>query len=248
MVESHRHREEDPTDPGLPELGGSLGLPGTPVPPAILDAARSLPVVEPRILAAWREWLGALATDAEAAIAAAHVYGELGPEARDAWLDALHEDGPKLDVPRVAIYAPLLSVEADPARRERIEAAISDDPDGAILGGGIRALRGIAADGARLVALVSPLYLRFVRVLWCRFVSDEGFDWVRHDPILGEQDAPRDGALVDGVRLEVTPLNPVIEELALAVLAQRRKGTDLPRSLHLFANLFDAHVEEEPLP
>ena len=47
-------------------------------------------------LAAWHEWLGALATDAEAAIAAAHVYGELGPEARDAWLDALHEDVPKL--------------------------------------------------------------------------------------------------------------------------------------------------------
>lgn len=248
MVEAHRQSEDGPADSGLAELSGSLGLPVTPVPPAVLDVARSLPGIEPRILAAWREWLGALATDAEAAIAAAHVYGELSPEGRDAWLDALHEDGPKLDVPRVAIYAPLLSVEADPARRERIEAAISDDPDGAILGGGIRALRGIAPDGARLVALVSPLYLRFVRVLWCRFVSDEGFEWVRHDPILTEKDAPRDGAFVDGVRLEVTPLNPVIEELALAVLAQRRKGTELPRSLHLFANLFDAYVEEEPLP
>jgi hypothetical protein len=248
MVESPQRSDDDATDPGIADLGASLGLPVTPVPSAVLDVARSLPGIEPRILAAWREWLGALATDAEAAIAAAHVYGELGPEARDAWLDALHEDGPNLDVPRVAIYAPLLSVEADPARRERIEIAISDDPDGPILGGGIRALRGIASDGARLVALVSPLYLRFVRVLWCRFVSDEGFDWVRHDPILGEQDAPRDGALVDGVRLEVTPLNPVIEELALAVLAQRRKGIELPRSLQLFANLFDAHVEEEPLP
>ncbi len=247
-MESHPFGDEESTDPGLAELGGSFGAPLTPVPSAVLDVARSLPGIEPRILAAWREWLSALATDAEAAIAAAHVYGELGPEARDAWLDALHEDGPNLDVPRVAIYAPLLSVEADPARRERIEIAISTDPDGPILGGGIRALRGIAGDGARLVALVSPLYLRFVRVLWCRFVSDEGFDWVRHDPILGEQDAPRDGAVVDGVRLEVTPLNPVIEELALAVLAQRRKGIELPRSLHLFANLFDAHVEELPLP
>ena len=248
MVDSHQHSDEEPLDLGAVELATSFGLPTTPVPSAVLDVARALPGIEPRILAAWREWLAALATDAEAAIAAAHVYGELGPEARDAWLDALHEDGPNLDVPRVAIYAPLLSVEADPARRERIEIAISDDPHGAILGGGIRALRGIAADGSRLVALVSPLYLRFVRVLWCRFVSDEGFDWVRHDPILVEQDDPRDGALVDGVRLEVTPLNPVIEELALAVLAQRRKGIDLPRSLHLFANLFDANVEEQPLP
>ena len=248
MVDSHQHSDEELLDPSLLELGDSLGLPTTPLPSAVLEVARTLPAIEPRILAAWREWLGALATDAEAAIAAAHVYGELGPEARDAWLDALHEDGPNLDVPSVAIYAPLLSVEGDPERRERIEIAISCDPHGPIIGGGIRALRGIAADGARLVALVSPLYLRFVRVLWCRFVSDEGFDWVRHDPILNEQDAPRDGALVDGVRLEVTPLNPVIEELALAVLAQRRKGIELPRSLHLFANLFDAHVEEEPLP
>jgi hypothetical protein len=248
MVESPQRSDDDASDPGIAELGASFGLPVTPVPSAVLDVARSLPGIEPRILAAWREWLGALATDAEAAIAAAHVYGELGPGARDAWLDALHEDGPNLDVPRVAIYAPLLSVEADPARRERIEIAISDDPDGPILGGGIRALRGIAPNGARLIALVSPLYLRFVRVLWCRFVSDEGFDWVRHDPILAEQDAPRDGSLVDGVRLEVTPLTPVIEELALAVLAQRRKGLELPRSLQLFANLFDANVEEAPLP
>src|SRR3954471_18458270 len=80
--------------------------------------------IDPRILAAWREWLGALATDAEAAIAAAHVYGELAPEARDAWLDALREDAPKLDVPKVAIYAPLLAVEVDPARRTRIEQEI----------------------------------------------------------------------------------------------------------------------------
>ena len=248
MVESYLLGDEDLVGSGVADLGASLGVPSTPVPSAVLDVARALPGIEPRILAAWREWLGALATDAEAAIAAAHVYGELGPEARDAWLDALHEDGPNLDVPRIAIYAPLLSVEADPQRRERIEIAISVDPHGPILGGGIRALRGIDADGTRLVALVSPLYLRFVRVLWCRFVSDEGFDWVRHDPILAEQDAPRDGALVDGVRLEVTPLNPVIEELALAVLAQRRKGVDLPRSLHLFANLFDSNVEEQPLP
>lgn len=218
-------------EPSDPEL--------TPAPPS---ASRP----DPRILAAWREWLGALATDAEAAIAAAHVYGELGPEARDAWLDALCEDAPRLDVPLVAVYAPLLSVESDPGRRERIELAIGSGLDGT--GRGIRALRGIAADGSRLVALVSPLYLRFVRVLWCRFVSDEGFVWVRHDPILSEQDAPGDGAVVDGVHLEVTPCNPVIEELALAVLAQRRRGVELPRSLHLFANLFDAVVEEEPLP
>jgi len=201
--------------------------------------------VDPRILAAWRQWLAALATDAEAAIAAAHVYGELAPEARDAWLDALREDAPKLDVPKVAIYAPLLSVESDPSRRERIEQAIGDDHDTPGDLSGVRALHGIASDGARVVALVSPLYLSFVRVLFCRYMCDEGFVWVRHDPILRAKDAPADGAIVDDVILEVTPLNPVIEELAHAVLAQGRRGIELPRSLQLFANLFTASVEPE---
>jgi hypothetical protein len=95
---------------------------------------------------------------------------------------------------------------------------------------------------------VSPLYLRFVRVLWCRYIPDEGFVWVRHDPILGEKDAPSDGVIVDNVILEATPLNPVIEELAHAVLAQGRRGIEMPRSLQLFAHLFDAHVEEDSLP
>jgi hypothetical protein len=79
--------------------------------------------VDPRFVEAWREWLAALATDADSALAAAHVYEQLEPEGRDAWLDALEEDGPQLQVPPVALYAPLLSVETDPARRARIELA-----------------------------------------------------------------------------------------------------------------------------
>jgi hypothetical protein len=204
--------------------------------------------VDPRILAAWREWLSALATDAEAAIAAAHVYGDLAPEARDAWLDALAEDAPKLAVPAMAIYAPLLAVEPDDVRRDRIWMAITEDSQDAGSGGPVRALRGIARDGDRIVALVTPLYLSFVRVLWCRYLPDEGFAWVRHDPILGEKDAPVDGVTVEDVDLEATPLKPVIEELAHAVLAQRRRGIELPSALHLFADLFDAHVEGETLP
>jgi len=200
--------------------------------------------IEPRILAAWREWLAALATDAEAAIAAAHVYGELEPESRDAWLEALAEDGPKLAVPMVAIYAPLLSVESDPARRTRIEQAMGED---AFRGTRrvVRALRGIAADAARIVALVTPLYLSFVQVLSCRFHPDHGFVWVRHDPILRELEAPVDGALVEDVLLEATPLKPVVEELAHAILAQRRRGDELPSSLCMFADLFDAHLDAD---
>jgi hypothetical protein len=201
--------------------------------------------LDPRIHAAWREWLAALATDAEAAIAAAHVYAELPPAAREAWLDALVEDGPKLGVPGVAIYAPLLSVETDPGRRARIEQALDADSEVFVVAAA-RAIRGLAADGARVAALVAPLYLQFVRVLWCRYQPESGFSWVRHDPILRDADAPVAGACVDSVLLESTPLKLVVEELAHAILAQRRRGLDLPESLHHFADLFDAQLEGEP--
>jgi hypothetical protein len=202
-------------------------------------------LLDPRILAAWREWLAALATDAEAAIAAAHVYGELGPEARDAWLDVLAEDAPKLQVPAVAIYAPLLSVEGDAARRARIEDAIGEEAPTSRPTSGW-ALRGVAAGGDRVVALVTPLYLRFVRVLWCRYLPEDGIVWARHDPIARAEEAPGPGLLIDGALLEATPIKPVIEELCHAILAQRRKGAELPPSLQLCADLFDAHLEGDP--
>lgn len=203
-------------------------------------------VADPRFHAAWQEWLRALATDADAALAAAHVYRDLDGAARDALLSALTEDSRSLPVPAVAIYAPLLAVESDPSRRARIELAIGTDVGADPNRRRVRALRGIAPDGARVLALVSPLYLRFVDVLFCRYTADEGFVWVRHDALLDEKDAPADGATVDGVSVEATPLTPVIEELAHAVLAQRRHGRELPPALHLFAHLFDAGVDDDP--
>ena len=97
----------------------------------------------------------------------------------------------------------------------------------------MRALRGVASDGARVLALINPLYLDFVDVLYCRYFADDGFVWVRHDALVVEKDAPSEGIRVDGVILEETPLTPVVEELAHAVLAQRRLGRDsaLPSSV-----------------
>lgn len=227
---------EEPSLDAAAHDGAAQGLP-----------APSSALLDPRILAAWREWLAALATDAEAAIAAAHVYGELGPEAREAWLDVLAEDAPKLQVPAVAIYAPLLSVESDAGRRERIEVAIGEGEHAPRPPGGF-ALRGVAAGGDRVVALVTPLYLRFVRVLWCRYLPEDGIAWARHDPIVRAEDAPGPGILLDGAQLEATPIKLVIEELCHAVLAQQRKGAELPPSLQLCADLFDAHLEGDPLP
>jgi hypothetical protein len=199
--------------------------------------------VEPRILAAWREWLAALAKDPDSAIAAAHVYGALSGEGRDAWLDAVEEDGPKLGVPTVALYAPLLSVETDESRIERISMAISAAATPRSQKRTI-ALRGVG-DGSRVAALVAPLYADFVQVLWCRYSPHTGFDWVRVDPILREEDAPQDRSELDGVMLESTPLKLVVEELALAILAQRRRGHEIPRSMVGFANLFDAKLESD---
>jgi hypothetical protein len=175
-------------------------------------------------------------------MAAAHVYAELAPEVRDAWLDALVEDAKNLAVPPVAIYAPLLSVEQDPARRARIEAAVGEEA-GPVDTSMVRAVRGIAPDGWRVVSLVTPLYLSFVQVLSCRFHPDHGFVWVRHDPLLRAHEAPSAGWTSEGVVLEATPLKPVIEELAHAILAERRRGGELPESLRRFSDLFGAYPD-----
>src|SRR5271166_5935517 len=120
-----------------------------------------------RVRSAWRSWLSALATDAEAAMAAALAYESLPPDARDAWLDALEADAPALDVPAVALYAPLLAVESEPGpRRSRIEAAIAASP--AVPASGAMepfAFRGVGRDGTHACVIVSPLYLQFVQIL-----------------------------------------------------------------------------------
>src|SRR5580698_8957832 len=94
----------------------------------------SVPCIDPtpsqhaRAVGAWRSWLEALASDAEAALAAAMTYAALPGEARDAWLDALDRDRGLVEVPHVALYAPLLAVEADEARRARIAFAMGTLP------------------------------------------------------------------------------------------------------------------------
>jgi hypothetical protein len=195
--------------------------------------------VDPRFVDAWREWLAALATDADAALAAADVYAQLEGEGRDAWLAALAEDGPKLAVPRVALYAPLLSVEQDPGRRERIRAAMRDDPGARSSRRRTRAFRSLLPNRERVALLVTPVYLDFVKVLACRYSPERGFSWVREAPLTHFRDAPGDGSLFEGTRLETTPLPVVVEELARAILATRRAGAPLPLPLEAYASLFD---------
>jgi hypothetical protein len=200
--------------------------------------------VDERVHAAWRAWLSALARDPEAALAAALAYESLDDAGRDSWLDALDQDSPKLEVPTVAIYAPLLSVETEPVRKARIRAAVSDGGASPRTGTG-RALRGIASNGDHIIEVVLPLYLDFVHVLACRIRPQEGFVWVRRDPIVNDGDAPRTRGEVDETMLEPTPLKPIVEELAHAVLAHRRSGREFPEALRVFADLFQPGFDDE---
>jgi hypothetical protein len=194
--------------------------------------------VDGRVFDAWRTWLSALATDAEAALSAAMAYKDLDGPARDSWLTVLEQDAPELPVPRIAVYAPLLAVESDPARRARITAAIGPEDAAAAPRVKVRAMRGIGRGGELVATLVSPLYLEFVQVLACGYRSGEGFLWVRHDPIVKLDSAPRPGDSVMGAVLEATPVKSLVDDLAVVVLEHGRSGRDLPEALRMFADLF----------
>jgi hypothetical protein len=192
---------------------------------------------EARLVDAWREWLRALATDAEAALAAAIAYRELGGDARDDWLTALEQDADLISVPKFAVYAPLLAVESDPERRARIQRAVGP-MESATPRAAAQAFQGVSKTGVRIAVLVTPLYLDFAQVLACAYRTDMGFDWVRHDPIVDRRRVPAHGERIEGITLESTPLPQVIDDLAHAVLAHRRSGRDMPEALRVFADWF----------
>jgi hypothetical protein len=206
--------------------------------------------VDAHVRSAWRSWLSALATDSEAAMAAALAYESLPDEGRDAWLDALEADAASLDVPVVALYAPLLAVEGDEVRRDRIETKIAASPEASAPVdplGAVRALRGVARDGTHACVIIAPLYLAFVQVLSCRYTPAGGFMTVQHDPMRHTGELSELGALreVDGVAVEPTPLRVVVEELAHAILADKRERRVTPAALTSFAHLFVPHLDDE---
>jgi hypothetical protein len=129
-------------------------------------------------------------------------------------------------------------VEADPARRHRISEAMGPVDLEVTPRFGARGLSGVALDGSRVAVLITPLYLDFAQVVACGYRAHAGFTWVRHDPIVLFNSAPQAGERVEGVQLETTPLKALIDDLALAVLAHRRGGRELPEALRMFADLF----------
>ncbi len=207
----------------------------------------------PRARAAWRTWLSALAVDAEAALAAALTYEQLDAISRDAFLDAIDEDAEAIDVPKVALYAPFLSVENDRARCTRLENAIifrSAGEENLAEGPHFsrRALSG-RVDGDQLTVLLLPLYLGFGEVLACRWSHENGCVSAEHEPLRALHEFQRAKSW-NGVALEDTPFDDAIEALAHAVVTStRREGRPLD-ALVPFADLFslrDLRAADAPL-
>lgn len=194
-----------------------------------------------RVRRVWRQWLGALATDSEAALAAALAYQQLDDQERDCWLEAVEADAERVGVPPVAVYAPLLAVEADSNRRERITRSVSRAAEAgweeqpcpqhhrALWGG----------EGSHRVAvLIGPLYLDFVQIIACSYRPGECFEWVRHDPIAKLEQVPLPGCRIGDCVVHETPLQAAIDELAATVLAHRRTGRDFPEGLCALVDWF----------
>jgi len=199
--------------------------------------------VDKRVVGAWGAWLGALATNAEAALAAALAYRQLEGEAREGWLAAVEEDVDRLKIPRIAAYAPLLAVESDPGRRQRISEAIGETDRELVSCARVDGLAGYTEQGLRIGVVIAPLYLDFVQVLACGYRIHEGFEWVRHEPILCRSSAPVESQVLDGAALEAVPIRALIDELAHAVVAHDRSNKPMPEALSFFAHLFDAAEE-----
>jgi hypothetical protein len=193
---------------------------------------------DPRLVDAWCVFLGRLATDAEAALAAAMAYRELAGPAREDWIQALEHDIVRVSVPAIAVYAPLLAVETDPRRRERILSALGPVQADATPTTAAFSLTSRPIGASRIAVIVAPLYLDFVQVLACSYRHGEGFDWVKHDPIVEQRRAPRAGEFIGGVEVEATPLGSVVDDLAITVVAHTRTGDTLPEALSVFADLF----------
>ena len=187
----------------------------------------------------WNEWLEALARDPEAALAAALAYREMDVSSRDEWLDALEVDSDHLGVPKLAVYAPLLAVEQDGARRLRIAHAVESSGDSTFVNPSkLTTLAAYGRDGRHLAVLIRPLYLDFVQVLACAYMPGRHFHWVRHDPIARQGTTLRAGAFLDGEELDAVPAKVLVDELALTVVSHVRLGGELPEALCLFADLF----------
>jgi hypothetical protein len=210
---------------------------------------------EPRVGVLWGEWLHALTCEPDAALAAAEIYSRMSEAERDTWLSELERDVSSFSVPAVAVFAPLLAVEVNGARRARLQEMMKAHPASTVPSQQpLRALGGQAWH-YHYALLISPVYLDFVQVLACTFVPGERFVHVAHDPIVRRSDAPvagfcRHAELCkfagvggEGLWLDETPVSCVVDELAATIVAHERSGHVLPEALRSFSDWFSVRCE-----
>jgi hypothetical protein len=109
-----------------------------------------------------------------------------------------------------------------------------------------RALVGTHGDD-RVCLIITPLYLDFVEILFCRYDPDVGVREAWHKWLAHKSDVTVAVAEV-GVLMTDGPLPQVVEELAHAVVADRRSGRTASPSLVRYIDLFApdlAHPERD---
>ncbi|MCH2110165.1 MAG: hypothetical protein MK135_12625 [Polyangiaceae bacterium] len=190
---------------------------------------------EPRNTQLWREWLRSMATNPEAALAAAIAYREMDDAGRMRWLESLRTDVDELDVPAVAVYAPLLAVESNEERRDLLKLGLNVD-EASLPSQEPWALGARSDPESKLILLVIPLYLDFVQILACT-IQRGTFSAVRHDPIALATAVPAPNELFDGARLERVPLKSALDDIASTILSHRRTGAAIPDALHVVSDL-----------
>ena len=84
---------------------------------------------------------------------------------------------------------------------------------------------------------MSPLYLDFVELLLCTYDQDEGIHEARHEWLVHKSEVAKCARDI-GVTMIEAPLPQVVEELAHAVVADRRAGRPAPPALMRYIDLF----------
>jgi len=222
---------------GLP--AASLGA--APVSERRARAGATTPEMEGRTSAIWREWIATLAESGEAALAAAIAYQALGSEARVRWLEALEQEAPYVTVPLVAAYGPLLAVETDRARRDRMEAALRKAPSEVRTRAGSTCSVFASPEApVRRIVVVVPTYLEFRQVVICRVETGRRFLSVSREPFVLPSQGPLPGETTPEGQLEALPLPHAVDLLARTIVAHQRAYGPLPDELRCLAGLFEA--------
>lgn len=193
-----------------------------------------------RARALFRAWLLKLATDANAVMAASALYEALSDGERDAWITAIEEELGEMTIPRVALFAPFLSVERSPERVSRMQSHLPEMPLPALPA--VETFAGRFADGDRALFYVFGRHLDFVETLLCRLrgsdaKESDGVRSVEAEALIRRPELP---ALISSLGILLAPIGLDEATMALghAVVADVRNGVAPPPILARFSEIF----------